>query len=413
MHALVATVVHHPEDARILHRQIRALLDAGHQVTYMAPFADRGVTPWQDLTPIDVPRAAGRRRLGSLRAARKALAAKAPQADVLLFHDPELLLALPRKRPATIWDVHEDAAAALLTKPWMPRPLRRPLGPIVRSFERRAEKQMHLLLAEEGYRGRFALSHPVVPNTTNVPAELERRPGTDRVVYLGHLSEARGANELVEMGRRLRPHGIRVEVIGAADPSIRPMLREAQREESIEWYGFVPNDQALRMVSGALAGICLLQDTPNYRSSLPTKVVEYMAHGLPVISTPNPAAVSLVTGRNEGECGTVVPFGDGAAAADAVLRLQSDAELRERYSATGHTIARTSFHWPVQADLFVQQLEEWAGTAPSTPLPAQARVELGGPATPAADAVEAMENADGVGTAESMPEPEPAKHLPL
>lgn len=61
MHALVATVVHHPEDARILHRQIRALLDAGHSVTYIAPFRERNVTPWPEITAVDVPRAAGKR----------------------------------------------------------------------------------------------------------------------------------------------------------------------------------------------------------------------------------------------------------------------------------------------------------------------------------------------------------------
>ncbi|MFC4865768.1 glycosyltransferase family 4 protein [Streptomonospora arabica] len=403
MHALVATVVHHPEDARILHRQIRALLDAGHRVTYMAPFADRGVTPWRELTPVDVPRATGRRRLASLRAARAALAHHAPQADVLLFHDPELLLALPRTRPATVWDVHEDAAAALLTKPWMPRPLRRPLGPVVRGFERRAEQRMHLLLAEEGYRERFALAHPVVPNTTYVPERPERRPGTDRVVYLGHLSAARGAHELIEMGRMLRPHGVRVEIIGAADPGIRPLLREAQREEAVEWYGFVPNDQALRMVSGALAGVCLLQDTPNYRSSLPTKVVEYMAHGLPVVSTPNPAAVSLVTGRPEGECGAVVPYGDPSAAVDAVLALRSDQALRERLAATGHAVARSWFHWPQQAEPFVRQLEEWAGAPPR--LPRQARTAPG-----RADAPEAAPAAPPA--PESGPEPEPAEFRP-
>ncbi|MFB9799470.1 glycosyltransferase family 4 protein [Streptomonospora salina] len=371
MHVLVATVVHHPEDARILHRQIRALLDAGHRVTYMAPFADCGVTPWQELAPVNVPRASGRRRTASLRAARTALARLAPQADVLLFHDPELLLALPRTRPPTVWDVHEDAAAALLTKPWLPRPLRRPLAPVVRGLERRAEQRMHLLLAEEGYRDRFARDHPVVPNTTYVPERPERGPGTDRVVYLGHLSAARGAAELVEMGRTLRPHGVRVEIIGAADPGIRPMLRDAHREEAVEWYGFVPNDQALRMISGALAGVCLLQDTPNYRSSLPTKVVEYMAHGLPVVSTPNPAAVALVNDSAEGDCGTVVPFGDAAAAADAVLQLRSDSALRDRYSATGHAIARAAFHWPLQADPFVRQLEEWAGVQGRPRLPMQ------------------------------------------
>ena len=45
MRVCVATIVHHPEDARIMHRQIRALLDAGHEVTYVAPFTHYNVTP--------------------------------------------------------------------------------------------------------------------------------------------------------------------------------------------------------------------------------------------------------------------------------------------------------------------------------------------------------------------------------
>ena len=41
--ALVVTVVHHPEDARIRHRQIDALLAAGWEVTYAAPFSGYGL----------------------------------------------------------------------------------------------------------------------------------------------------------------------------------------------------------------------------------------------------------------------------------------------------------------------------------------------------------------------------------
>ena len=369
MHVLVATVVHHPEDARILHRQIRALLDAEHTVTYVAPFREYGVTPWERLRSVDVPRASGRERLASLRAARTVLAEQAPEADLLLFHDPELLLVLPEERPLTVWDVHEDTAAALLTKPWVPKPLRRPLSLVVRGFERRAEKRMRLLLAEEGYRPRFRDTHPVVPNTTEVPKTPLREPGDDRVVYLGHISPARGARELIELGRILRPHGVRLEVIGNADIEVRPMLREAAQEGALQWYGFVPNDRALRMCAGALAGLSLLHDTPNYRHSMPTKVVEYMAHGLPVVSTEGPVARSLVTERPEGPAGIVVPFQDSQAAAEAVLTLRDDRDLRLSYACTGHTIARSSFHWPVQARLFVKQLESWLDEANGSPGP--------------------------------------------
>ena len=196
---------------------------------------------------------------------------------------------------------------------------------------------------------------------------------------LGRLDEAddlaasRGARELVEMGRRLRDHGVRLEVIGGADHEVRPLLRDAHQENALHWYGFVPNDRALRMAAGALAGISLLHDTDNYRHSLPTKVVEYMAHGLPVVTTPNPMAAALVTKRPEGPAGTVVPFGDPAAAARAVLDLRRDEGLRREYARTGHRIAQTSYHWPVQARLFVKQLEEWVaeanGPRPSIPRP--------------------------------------------
>ena len=175
MRIVVCTIVHHPADARIYHRQIRALLDAGHEVRYIAPVSPQNIgaeRTWPSLHLTPVPRASGRRRTGAILAARSALAEHAADADLMLIHDPELLLALPsrRKRPPVIWDVHEDTAAALGTKPWLPRPLRPPAAVAVHTAERMAERYVHLILAEHGYVTRFARPHPVVPNTTYVPA---------------------------------------------------------------------------------------------------------------------------------------------------------------------------------------------------------------------------------------------------
>jgi hypothetical protein len=128
--ALVVTVVHHPGDARIRHREISALLDAGWQVTYAAPFSGYGVDPpdgLDGLVTVDVPRATGRRRFAALRGARALLRVRAPGHDVVLLHDPELLLTLPGLNlPPVVWDVHEDTAAAVTLKPWLPGPLRSP-----------------------------------------------------------------------------------------------------------------------------------------------------------------------------------------------------------------------------------------------------------------------------------------------
>jgi glycosyltransferase involved in cell wall biosynthesis len=365
MRLVVCTIVHHPADARIYHRQIRALLDAGHQVTYIAPvdaqnFAERACP---GLQVISVPRAVGRRRLGALRAARRQLARHALGADLLLIHDPELLLVLPgprRRRPPTVWDVHEDTAAALSTKPWLPRPLRPAAAVAVRTAERIAERRMHLILAEQGYVSRFRRPHPVVPNTTYVPdvAPPQAVPAGDRrVVYVGHLSPDRGAGDMIELARLLRPHGITVDLIGPADGRARSQIEPAQADGLLRWHGFVPNDQAMPMMDGALAGLSLLHDEPNFRHSLPTKVVEYMARGVPVVTTPLPAAAALA---DDYECGFVVPFRDPRAAADAVLELDRDSSLRVKMGRRGHEAAYSSLGWPSDARVFVAQLESWA-----------------------------------------------------
>jgi glycosyltransferase involved in cell wall biosynthesis len=360
MRICVCTVVHHPEDARILHRQIRALLEAGHEITYLAPFSAHAITPWRSLTGVDVPRAHGLRRFGSLRAARKALAGRLRASDLLIIHDPELLLALPflRNRPPTVWDVHEDTASALVSKAWLPRPLRPLLRPLVRVAEMLAERRLLLLLAEEGYRSRFRRVHPVVPNTTYVPAAAPAPPGAERVVYLGHLSAPRGVEELVEMARRLRPEGIAVELIGGADAQASRLLADAQRDGLVRWPGYLSNDAALARLDGALAGLSLLHDLPNYRHSLPTKVVEYMARGIPVITTPLPSAAEIVTASG---CGLVVPYEDPAAAVKAILRLRDNEALRVQMGRRGHETARCRFHWPRHGKAFVAQLEEWTG----------------------------------------------------
>jgi glycosyltransferase involved in cell wall biosynthesis len=380
MRVVVCTVVHHPADARIFYREIQALLNAGHDVTYIAPHQELDVSRGDDppypppvrpedqdfaerargsLRLVPIPRAVGRRRAGAIRAARTALAAAAPGADLLLVHDPELLLVLPPKgkRPPTVWDVHEDTVAALTTKAWLPQWLRPVAARGVSSAERLAERRLHLILAEHGYNDRFAGTHPVVPNTTSVPAAAPPPSGPRRVVYVGWLSPDRGSAEMVELGRLLRPHGIAVELIGQADPRARAHIEAGG--DAVHWHGFIPNAEALRLVEGALAGVSLLPDEENFRHSMPTKVAEYMARGLPVVTTPLPLAVDLVEAA---DAGFVVPFNDPAAARDAILKLDADPGLRVKLGLRGHEYALGHLAWPPHADAFVAQLEAWAAT---------------------------------------------------
>ncbi len=344
MKVVVATVVHDHDDARIRHRQIASLLEAGDEVVYVAPErpADRPepASEPEGLRKRPVPRAVGRRRLGSLLAARRVLAAESRQADLTVLHDPELTLLDRWISGPVVFDVHEDLPAQIADKAWIPGFLR----PLLRSaagwIERRAVRRMAVVLAEEGYRDRLG-DHVVVRNTPVVPGTVvPSQPG--RVVHLGRLSTGRGADLLIEVAGRL-PDGMVLDLLGPVDPELA--LDRSGGDGRLRIHGPVPNPQALEMIAGAAAGLALLRDLPNYRHSIPTKVLEYMAHGVPVIATPLPEVRRLV---EDHEAGLIIPFDDPQAVVDAIAALDHDG-LRERCAANARRLVEDRFDWNVDA----------------------------------------------------------------
>jgi glycosyltransferase involved in cell wall biosynthesis len=351
---LVVTVVHTPLDARIHHRQIRAMRASDWAVTYAAPWTAAGIDRGdvaEGVRTLEVPRAVGRRRFTALRAARRLLAREGHRHDVILLHDPELVLAVAgqrRRLPPVVLDVHEDLAASLTDRPWIPGWLRPAARAFARLLERAAERRYSLLLAEQGYTARFARPHPVIRNLPSLP-DLVPAPGTDRVVYVGRISVGRGARELVALGEALAGDGVRVEIIGEADADVREELAHAHAEGRVVWHGWLPNDRALEIVAGSLAGLSLLRDLPNYRVSLPTKVVEYLAAGVPVISTPLPQAVALV---EQADSGVIVPFRDVDAVAEAVRRLRERPAEAAAMGRRGRELVAESWSWDAEQERF-------------------------------------------------------------
>lgn len=393
MRVLVVTVVHTPLDARIHHRQIRALRQDDIEVTYLAPWRATGTDPARaapGVRCLDVPRAVGCRRLTALRAARRRILRLAPDHDLILLHDPELVLAVAgrlRRLPPVVLDVHEDLVAALVDdRPWVPAPLLPLARALVRGLERAADRRLAgLLLAEEAYRARFAGTHPVVPNlpwlppestaTTDAAGADPHPPSADatqmRVVYVGRLSVGRGVHELLALGAALTVEedapgnaepSVRLELAGTPDADVLAAVRAAHDRGEVCWHGYLPNDEAMTLVRGSLAGLSLLHDLPNYRTSMPTKVVEYLAQGVPAISTPLPEAARLI---RESQGGIVVDFADVEAALAAVRRLAADPALRARLGEDGRAYVRDHASWDAVAPRFVAYLRGLAAGRPA------------------------------------------------
>lgn len=333
---LVATSVHQPDDARIRSKLIPALA-SDWEVFYAArrpgPSDSDGLT-WLPLE--------GGRLARTYRASRLVLS---EGWDLVALHDPELLPAglvrSHRGRP-TLFDLHENLPAQVLNRDWIPGPLRRPAAAVTRWLLHLAEPTMAITLAEEGYQDLFHAPHPVIANHLP-PALPEPRPAADPpfLAYLGDVTTLRGAFLALAAAAGA---GTRLVMVGRVSP---PGLAEAldgragELGVALDLVGPLPHREALERVAPALAGLSPLLDVGNYRNSLPTKVPEYLALGLPVLASDLPGTRGPV---HDLDAVVFVTPGDSAAWREAGRALRSDLSLRDKAVAQVSTV-RERFTW--------------------------------------------------------------------
>ena len=337
---LVATTVHPADDPRIRRKLIGTL-----QNDWEITFAGVGDGP-SDESGLEWKQLAGPRPIRWFRATRLILAGRY---DVVSLHDPELLPSalvasfLGRK---VVFDVHENVPEQIRTKDWLWQPLRRPLAAAVGWMLRLAEKRVEITLAEAGYADLFRRKHPVFPNYLfgDLPPFCDPDPNVG-AVYLGDITEARGLAVAVAAAGRA---GVgKLSLIGRCSSGFRSHLEKTadSYELELEFHGFVPAETALEIAAEASVGLSPLLDLPNYRDSLPTKVLEYLAIGLPTLASDLPGTRAVI-GERPGV--VLVPPGDIDAWAAAIGGAVADAELRAA-ARTGSVDIRDGFVWPDQA----------------------------------------------------------------
>jgi glycosyltransferase involved in cell wall biosynthesis len=127
---------------------------------------------------------------------------------------------------------------------------------------------------------------------------------------------------------RLRESNLRLCLIGDGllRPACEQRVRELGLEESIEFTGWLPRAAVVQRLKNAdVAAAPFLKIEPFYFD--PVKVLEYMAAGLPIIASDIQRIAEML---DFGRVGLLVPPGDAAALAEAMLALARDAPLRLR-----------------------------------------------------------------------------------
>lgn len=356
----------HPWTDNRVHRRAAATAAAtGYRTALVAVSTDGRTDPdWSTPDPgtgVYVRRIPRRRRArrATLSVAQAVRAAWSSRAAVVHLHDPELLWAAPLLRlgrRTVVYDAHEDLPVQVAGKEY--------LGPFGR---RLAVPIAHLAIAAAGSMSYVVAATPSIaarfdPTRTRVVRNLPRLRAIDgavpvgrrarRIVYLGALNHDRGLGVLTAVAESLhRLPGWSITVAGQIDAAVdRRAFDRLVAAGSIAYAGVVDPDAARDLLLDARIGIVPLLPTAAFRTSIPTKMLEYMAAGLAVIATDVPAWRALVEGV---DCVTWVPPGDPDAVLRAVQAYEDDPDLLERHGRAAKAVARDRFDWECEAPRLV------------------------------------------------------------
>jgi glycosyltransferase involved in cell wall biosynthesis len=357
--------VHRPSETR-LNKECRTLADAGYHAVIVAPYdesIDARLELWSLPTPRSRPARMTRTVLQVYRRARKL-----ENAALFHIHDVELIpigFLLKLHRKTVIYDVPEDMPRDVFNRPWLAPWARRPVATILAFAEWIAGRYLDAVVPATPVIARRFPPHKttLVQNFPELDefgwvarSRLTRNnlPGGEttadllRFVYVGWCDEGRGIGTMVR-AMELIPSEVPVELVVAGDFSEQSLALEMQRRpgwKRVRFLGWQARPAVAEVLVGAVAGLAILQPTQAIIEGQSTKVFEYMAAGLAVITSDFPVWRRFV-GANQS--GVLIDPESPQAVADAMMSMINHPEDALAMGRRGRETIEGELNWTAEA----------------------------------------------------------------
>jgi glycosyltransferase involved in cell wall biosynthesis len=357
------TSAHPRDDIRIFTKECLTLCDRFGDV--MLVVADgNGNDIFERLKIVDVGKSHSGRVKRMLLASRSvAMMALQNQSSIVHFHDPEIIpwaLLLKRRGLKVVYDVHEDVPRQILEKHWIPRPLRKMISRIFEKFENYAvEKFDGVVAATPVIRERFVGLNANVVNVCNFPITSEFVSGVpwesrnNEICYIGSLSRNRGIESLISS---LVDAKTRLNLAGSwSDDGLKQSISSNPGWAFVNELGSLDRSGVSSVLSRSKVGIVTLFPTKNYVDSLPIKLFEYMAAGIPVIASDFPRWRQIV---EQAKCGLLVDPYDSAAIGQAIRWILEHQDEAKVMGESGRKAVAERYNWDFEAKKLVTLYED-------------------------------------------------------
>ncbi|WP_244612435.1 glycosyltransferase family 4 protein [Methylobacterium haplocladii] len=163
----------------------------------------------------------------------------------------------------------------------------------------------------------------ILPNACRRGGASETPDAIVRLIFLGQVGERKGTFDLIE-ALALLPPDLRWQAILAGDGETKrasALARQRGLQDKVQVLGWVGPDRIR-----ALLGSSQILALPSYDENLPMSVIEAMAWGLAVVTTPVGAVEDIIV---DGERGLLVAPGDIRTLAARLEQVISSGPMRE------------------------------------------------------------------------------------
>lgn len=363
------TSVHSALDHRIFGKECRSLARAGFEVTIVGPHPEDTTSEQVKIKSV----LKEKRRLARMTrtAWRVYTEARKQNADVYHFHDPELIPVAILLRVAgktVIYDVHEDFPKDMVaTKSYLPKWSRQMVGWLVGRMESMACRQFSAvvtatpLIAErlrpENSRTIILFNYPP-QELVALASESNWAARKKAVSYIGTFMMQRGIGEMMEAMLQL-PASLNatLEIMGANFPE---ELRRHPGWARVNYHGGLEPQSMFRVLQGVRAGLVIHHPVPTFVESIPVKMFEYMAAGLPLIASDFPLWRKMLQGI---ECTIFVNPLNSKQIAEAIEYVMTHDREAEEMGRRGQAAVHERFNWNTQAEKLIDLYSGLVGHA--------------------------------------------------
>lgn len=343
------TSAHPDKDVRIFYKECTSLVKAGFDVSLVIPNAKSRIENGVNIIGVESKYSSRKERMTKT-VDDVVFTALKVDAEIYHIHDPELLKKVKHIKKLgkkVIYDAHEDLPRQILSKTWIAKPVRKIISIVTEKYENHIAKKCNAIVAATPFiRDRFLKLNPHTIDVNNYPILDELLSDynyegkvENSICYVGGITKTRG---LIELVKSLGSTDVKLVLAGSVEQNFQEELKKLDSWKSVDYRGFLNRNEIKNLYKNSKIGMVTLHPIINYIDSLPIKMFEYMAAGLPVIASNFPLWKSIVEDNNCGIC--VNPLNPNEIG-NAINKILQEPTLAKEMGLNGKKLVKGKYNW--------------------------------------------------------------------